>query len=110
MLQRRAFLGALFAGAVLDPERALWKPGKLISIPSKLAVIPPCPFHIYAQMDGSENAAVVMNGLLRFKWVREASFRDQVQNALALSDSMLVHDIARTELRKLRATPFWEQP
>jgi len=33
---RRGFLGALtglVSGAVLDPELALWKPGKLISIP-----------------------------------------------------------------------------
>jgi hypothetical protein len=34
-MTRRGFLGALLAGAVLDPERALWRPGaKLISIPS----------------------------------------------------------------------------
>jgi hypothetical protein len=33
-MNRRGFLGALLAGAVLDPERALWKPGKLISIPA----------------------------------------------------------------------------
>ena len=33
MIGRRGFLGVL-AGAVLDPERALWVPGKLISIPS----------------------------------------------------------------------------
>jgi len=34
---RRGFLGALaglVSGAVLDPELALWKPGKLISIPA----------------------------------------------------------------------------
>ena len=35
-LNRRGFLGALAAALVLDPERALWVPGKkLISIPAK---------------------------------------------------------------------------
>jgi hypothetical protein len=33
-MNRRNFLGALLAGAILDPERLLWRPGaKLISIP-----------------------------------------------------------------------------
>lgn len=32
-MDRRHFLTALISGAVLDPERLLWKPGKLISIP-----------------------------------------------------------------------------
>lgn len=29
-----SFLGAAAASATLDPERLLWKPGKLISIPT----------------------------------------------------------------------------
>lgn len=34
-MNRRGFLAALLGGAVLDPERLLWRPGaKLISIPS----------------------------------------------------------------------------
>ncbi len=41
-MNRRGFLGAVagaLAGAVYDPERALWRPGaKLISIPSQLRV------------------------------------------------------------------------
>ncbi len=33
-MDRRGFLGALFSALVLDPDRALWVPGKkLISIP-----------------------------------------------------------------------------
>lgn len=41
MMNRRGFLGAFLgavAGATLDPERALWKPGKLISIPKPAGV------------------------------------------------------------------------
>jgi hypothetical protein len=37
MMTRRSLIG-LLAGAVLDPERLLWQPGKLISIPKKLVV------------------------------------------------------------------------
>ncbi len=41
-MNRRGFIGALLgtAGAiVLDPERALWKPGKLISIPKAPEIV-----------------------------------------------------------------------
>ena len=38
-LGRRGFLGALLAGAVLDPEKLLWRQGeKLISIPAPRAL------------------------------------------------------------------------
>jgi hypothetical protein len=40
-MNRRAFLASVAAALVLDPERALWVPGKkLISIPA-----PPFDFH-----------------------------------------------------------------
>jgi hypothetical protein len=39
-VNRRGFL-AMLAGASLDPERLLWKPGKLISIPK------PSPIELY---------------------------------------------------------------
>lgn len=41
MIGRRGFLGALLAAtgvAALDPERALWRPGKLISVPKHVHV------------------------------------------------------------------------
>lgn len=34
-MDRRHFLTALIGGSVLDPDRLLWKPGKLISIPAR---------------------------------------------------------------------------
>ena len=46
-MNRRGFL-ALLAGAVLDPERLLWVPGrKVISIPAKL---PPLTVHLYMDL------------------------------------------------------------
>src|SRR4051812_10653201 len=41
MMNRRGFLSGLLAaaaGATLDPEQALWKPGKLISVPPRVHV------------------------------------------------------------------------
>jgi hypothetical protein len=39
-MNRRSFLGAILASAVLDPERLLWRPGaKLISIPKPQAPV-----------------------------------------------------------------------
>lgn len=41
MIGRRGFLGTLLAGgaaAALDPERLLWRPGKLISIPPRVHI------------------------------------------------------------------------
>ncbi len=41
MIGRRGFLGMLAAavtGAALDPERLLWAPGKLISIPKRVHI------------------------------------------------------------------------
>lgn len=41
-MNRRGFLAALAGAAVLDPERLLWTPGKLISIPPTMHYrIPP---------------------------------------------------------------------
>ena len=40
-LTRRGLIG-LLAGAALDPERLLWKPGKLISIPKPILAV-----HVY---------------------------------------------------------------
>ena len=73
-MNRRAFL-SLAAAAALDPDRLLWIPGrKLISIPAKLAVVPPCPFRIYAHMQGDEAVAGTMNGLLRHRWRSDSIF------------------------------------
>lgn len=101
-MNRRGFLAAL-AGAAVDPERLVWTPGKLISIPKTLRVIPPCPFRIYAAFGGNEDVAAVMNGLMRYRWRTDATFRAQVENAWALSDSLLIDDIARSELRDVQA-------
>lgn len=41
-MNRRGFLAALLGGAVLDPERLLWRPGaKLISIPKAAPLFTP---------------------------------------------------------------------
>ena len=49
IMNRRGFITSLITGAVLDPERLLWTPGrKLISIPSGKEIISGVwigPFH-----------------------------------------------------------------
>jgi hypothetical protein len=43
-MNRRGFITTLLAGAVLDPERLLWTPGKkLISIPPAMPYTPLVP-------------------------------------------------------------------
>lgn len=47
-MNRRGFLGALAAALVLDPERALWVPGKkVVSIPS--VITPDTPWVIFRE-------------------------------------------------------------
>lgn len=60
-MNRRGFLAALLGGAVLDPERLLWRPGaKLISIPKVSAydlydggwvIIEGCLVTLHSQID-----------------------------------------------------------
>lgn len=48
MTSRRGFLGAIAAALVLDPERALWVPGKkLISIPAPKKIYDPVRMWVY---------------------------------------------------------------
>jgi hypothetical protein len=46
-MNRRGFITTLLAGAVLDPERLLWTPGKkLISIPPAIPYTPLVPLNV----------------------------------------------------------------
>lgn len=69
-MNRRGFLGALagaIAGATLDPERALWRPGaKLISIPPVAPVsrvVTPEGIEICVRYVANENRLDLLYGL-----------------------------------------------
>jgi hypothetical protein len=54
-MTRRGFLTTLLAGAVLDPEGALWRPGaKLISIPAPRVFGPTMRVRVVRQYHGVE--------------------------------------------------------
>lgn len=81
-MNRRAFFGALAglaATATLDPERLLWVPGrKLISIPTPVVYrYLTYPFHITANMEGDEDVAKTLQGLMNWRWATDAGFRQR---------------------------------
>jgi hypothetical protein len=94
-MNRRGFLGALLAGATLDPERLLWRPGaKLISIPSP-------PRAIWFEAEPICARAFRLLGLLR---VDETPRPEDMRYALATL-ARLVH-VEHRHGRSMTTDPF----
>jgi len=83
-VNRRALL-ALLAGAALDPERLLWLPGrKIISIPPARTVARISgPFGVFAQTDGSSDAAMVLQRLMNHRWATDSAWRQHAEELIA---------------------------
>jgi hypothetical protein len=98
-MNRRGFL-AMLAGAVLDPERLLWVPGKkLISIPAESAPWPwrHGPFLVTAHMEGSSDVAAIMERLLNHRWTMDPVWRQHAQD-------MIDRDMQRILLGEVQQT------
>jgi hypothetical protein len=109
-MNRRLFLGALgaaVAGAVLDPERALWKPGKLISIPKPSVwtgsvdlteIWIRSPFRVAALFEADRPQALVIQALMNRKWDTEPELRGRYDDEMAkrLMNSVIL-DIRETD-------------
>jgi hypothetical protein len=80
-MNRRGFL-VMLAGAVLDPERLLWVPGKkLISIPAPRK-LDPFPFGVISVYPGGLACARVLQQLLNHRWQNDPAWRKQAQNQI----------------------------
>ncbi len=73
-MNRRGFLGALLAGAVLDPEELLWRPGRLISIPAYRRY----PFRIYPAMSFDTAQAEVIERIMNHRYATDPAFRGRL--------------------------------
>jgi hypothetical protein len=95
-MNRRGFL-AMFAGAVLDPERLLWVPGKkLISIPAASQRL---PFVVAATFQGGRESAEVIQTLLNHRWTTDLSWRWHAEDLLGRRLQRLLLGDNRQNLR-----------
>lgn len=111
MSSRRSFLATLLAGAAVaavDPEKLLWKPGKLISIPPRVHV--PRTHQMYVESRIRSSHLLDGRGLPDFTGWRAVETFEQFHREPMLAALRYNLSLLRSESGESRAAQFHELP